>query len=43
MNDNDPQLYLYDMLVNASYHGYQDFILFTGGDLKHFQENLQIV
>ena len=32
-----------DMLSNATYHDHQEYIGFMGGDLNHFQDNLQIV
>ena len=39
-DDNYRGTYKSDMLVNASYHDYQKYISFWGGD---FQDNLQIV
>ena len=33
------QQILFDILVNASYHGHQQYIWFIGGDLDHFQDN----
>ena len=33
--------YLSDMSVYASYHDYQEYIWFMGGDLDPFQDNLQ--
>ena len=35
--------YLSDMPVYASYHDYQEYIWFMGGDLHPFQDNLKII
>ena len=35
--------HLSGMLFNVSYHEYQEYIGFMGGDLDHFKDNFQIV
>ena len=34
------KLHLSNLLVIASYHDYQEYIWFMGGDHDHFQDNL---
>lgn len=38
-----PPWHLANMRVSVSYHVHQDYKWFMGGDLEHFQDNLQTV